>query len=157
MERAIVSLALVIASSVFVLPSPAHVLPVTESITIAELQSRRKQVLMQIPNGIILLHANSGWTRWEDSGFRQDADFFYLTGLKNLQRAIPALDGVTKESWLFVSPPSVRDKDRTIDLQGMDSAVIDTGSESARQLGMVTRGKIRKQHLGWKEVKPRPI
>jgi Xaa-Pro aminopeptidase len=89
-----------------------------------------------IPDGLIPVHANSGWKRWEDSGFHPDADFFYLTGLKNLQGAILVFDGVTKEAWLFVPPPSARDKNRTIDLQGMDSAFIDPGLESARQLGI---------------------
>src|SRR5215471_1339618 len=135
MRQLIVSLALVMAPG-FGLSPGAFASPKSATIAVEEFQNRRNQVAARIPNGIVLLHANSGWKRWEDSGFRQDANFFYFTGLKNLQRAILAIDGATKESWLFVSPPSAREKDRTIDLQGMDSAFIDPGPEPARQLGM---------------------
>jgi len=135
MRQLIASLALVIAPG-FSLSAGAFASPQNGSLAIAEFQNRRRQVIEQIPNGIVLLHANSGWKRWEDSGFRQDTNFFYLTGLKNLQRAILAIDGVTKESWLFVSPPTAREKDRTIDLQSMDCAFIDAGPEAARQLGI---------------------
>ena len=130
------SLALLIFSLAFGFRLNAATLAKTETITSSEFQSRRRQVMAQIPSGIVLLHANSGWKHWEDSGFRQDANFFYLTGLENLQRAILAIDGFTRQSWLFVSVPSARDKDRTIDLQGMDSAFIDPGHESALQLGI---------------------
>jgi Xaa-Pro aminopeptidase len=129
MQHLVISL--VLASAFTLSASPAK-----GTVALSEFQMRRSSVMAGIPDGLILLHARSGWKRWEDSGFHQDADFFYLTGLKNLQGAILALDGVTRESWLFVSPPSARDKDRTIDLQGMDSAFIDPGSESARQLGI---------------------
>jgi len=135
MRQFIASLALAIASC-FSLSAGAFASPQSGSIAIVEFQNRRHQVIEQIPNGIVLLHANSGWKRWEDSGFRQDANFFYLTGLKNLQRAILALDGGTKESWLFVAPRSARDMERTVDLQGMDSAFLDPGTDSARQLGI---------------------
>lgn len=129
MRRLIVSIAVA-------LPLIVNIPGKAATISSPELQQRRSQVMTQIPSGIILLHANSGWKRWEDSGFHQDADFFYLTGLKNLQRAILAIDGSAKESWLFVSPPSPRDKDRTIDLQGMDAAFVDPGLEAAQRLGI---------------------
>src|SRR5215471_85351 len=97
------SLALLIFSLAFGFRLNAATLAKTETITSSEFQSRRRQVMAQIPSGIVLLHANSGWKHWEDSGFRQDANFFYLTGLENLQRAILAIDGFTRQSWLFVS------------------------------------------------------
>jgi Xaa-Pro aminopeptidase len=134
--RRLVTLVFLTASTAFALALDAAALPKSGTPSIAEFQNRRRQVAARIPNGVVLLHANSGWKRWEDSGFRQDANFFYLTGLKNLQRAILGVDGVTKESWLFVSPPSAREKDRSIDLQGMDCAFIDPGLEPAQQLGM---------------------
>src|SRR4029077_11017726 len=37
-------------------------------------------------------------------------------------------------SWLFVAPPSPRDKDHTVDLRDLDAAFIDPGLEPAQQL-----------------------
>src|SRR5262252_10586428 len=135
MRQLMASRVLLVASTAFALALDAAAAPKSGTISISEFQNRRSQVIRQIPGGIVLLHANTGWKRWEDSGFRQDTNFFYLTGLKNLQRAILAVDGVTKESWLFVSPPSARDKDHTIDLRGADAAFIEPGPEAARQIG----------------------
>ena len=58
----------------------------------------------KIPDGIIVLRAFSALKHWDESGFHQDASFYYFTGLANLHGAILALDGAQKESWLFVSP-----------------------------------------------------
>jgi Xaa-Pro aminopeptidase len=50
----------------------------------------------------VLLHSGSGLKRWEDYGFRQDANFYYLVGMVNLRDAILALDGPRREITMFV-------------------------------------------------------
>ncbi|HTA22080.1 MAG TPA: aminopeptidase P N-terminal domain-containing protein [Terriglobales bacterium] len=74
------------------------------SIDSAEYQARRRAAMEKIPDGIVVLRAFSGMKRWDESGFHQDASFYYFSGLANLHGAILALDGTQKESWLFVSP-----------------------------------------------------
>ena len=72
------------------------------SIGSTEYQARRRAVMEKIPDGIIVLRAFSALKHWDESGFHQDASFYYFTGLANLHGAILALDGRQKESWLFV-------------------------------------------------------
>jgi hypothetical protein len=45
---------------------------------------------------IIVLRAFSALKHWDESGFHQDASFYYFTGLANLHGAILALDGTQK-------------------------------------------------------------
>jgi Xaa-Pro aminopeptidase len=85
----------------------------------------------KIPDGIILLRSFSGLKHWDESGFHQDASFYYFTGLANLHGAILALDGTKKESWLFVSP---RLGSFGADLHGFDSAFLDAGSQNEVEL-----------------------
>ena len=85
----------------------------------------------KIPDGIIVLRAFSGLKHWDESGFHQDASFYYFTGLANLHGAILALDGTKKESWLFVSP---RPGSFGADLHGFDSAFLDPSSETEAEL-----------------------
>jgi Xaa-Pro aminopeptidase len=74
------------------------------TVPLAELAQRREAALAKFHDGILLIHSGSGLKRWEDYGFRQDANFYYLTGMVNLHDAILALDGPGHESVLFVSP-----------------------------------------------------
>jgi hypothetical protein len=71
----------------------------------ATFAARRRAVLEKAREGIVLLHANSGFKRWEEAGLLQDPAFLYFTGLRNAQAAILALDGPAKATWLFVRPP----------------------------------------------------
>ena len=71
----------------------------------APFAARRRAILEKAPDGIVVLHANSGFKRWEEAGFLQDPAFLYFTGLRNAQAAILALDGPAKATWLFVRPP----------------------------------------------------
>ncbi|NNE36380.1 MAG: aminopeptidase P family protein, partial [Rhodothermales bacterium] len=48
------------------------------------------------------IHARPDIKRYRESGFHQDLNFFYFTGIQNLTNAILAVDGNLKESWLFV-------------------------------------------------------
>src|SRR6204780_378354 len=101
------------------------------SIDSAEYQARRRAALEKVPDGIIVLRAFSGLKHWDESGFHQDASFYYFTGLANLHGAILALDGVQKESWLFVSP---RLGSFGSDLHGFDSVFIDPGAPTEAEL-----------------------
>lgn len=101
------------------------------SIDSAAYQSRRRAAMEKVPDGIILLRAFSGLKHWDESGFHQDASFYYFTGLANLHGAILALDGVQKESWLFVSP---RLGSFGSLLHGFDSAFLDPGSQTEAEL-----------------------
>src|SRR5438270_12899415 len=56
-------------------------------------QARRQSVMNAASDGIVLLHSFSGPKSWSESGFRQDSNFYYLTGLENLHDAILAVDG----------------------------------------------------------------
>jgi len=101
------------------------------SIDSTEYQARRRAAMEKVPDGIIVLRAFSGLKHWDESGFHQDASFYYFTGLANLHGAILALDGTKKESWLFVSP---RMGSFGADLHGFDSAFLDPGSQTEAEL-----------------------
>ncbi len=66
-----------------------------------ELQSRRQRAAATCPDGILLVHACSAPDE-EADGFRQDPAFYYFTGLENTVGAILAIDGRSRESWLFL-------------------------------------------------------
>jgi Xaa-Pro aminopeptidase len=97
----------------------------------SEFQARRRAAMEKVPDGIILLRASSTMKHWDESGFHQDASFYYFTGLANLHGAILALDGMQKESWLFVSP---RLGSLGADLHGFDSVFLDPGSPADAEL-----------------------
>jgi Xaa-Pro aminopeptidase len=101
------------------------------SIDSTEYQARRRAALEKVPDGIIVLRAFSALKHWDESGFHQDAAFYYFTGLANLHGAILALDGTQKESWLFVSP---RLGSFGAAMHGFDSAFLDPGSQSEAEL-----------------------
>jgi len=101
------------------------------SIDSAEYQARRRAVMEKIPDGIIVLRSFSTMKHWDESGFHQDASFYYFTGLANLHGAILALDGTQKESWLFVSPGL---GSFGADLHGFDSVFLDPGSQNQGEL-----------------------
>lgn len=76
-----------------------------QEIPPTEFRERRRAAMEQLPDGILLLHARSSLVNADQlgsHGFRQDANFFYFTGLGNLVSAILALDGTSKQTWLFV-------------------------------------------------------
>jgi len=71
----------------------------------SEFQKRRQQLMDVLPRGIVLLHARSDLFSQREMylhSFQQDPNFYYFTGLENASAAILAIDGVTKQSWLFV-------------------------------------------------------
>jgi Xaa-Pro aminopeptidase len=66
-----------------------------------DLKSRRRRAADSFGDGILMVHATSALDLAAD-GFRQDAVFYYLTGLENTVGAILAIDGRSRESWLFL-------------------------------------------------------
>ncbi len=62
---------------------------------------RRERAARAFPDGVVLLHASPDLPDWGD-GFRQDPLFYYFTGLADTVSAILAIDGSTRQSWLFL-------------------------------------------------------
>ena len=83
----------------------SHVALAQEKIPSDEFYQHRQNLLAQLPEGILLLHARNIFVNDDEllsHGFQQNPSFFYFTGLASAVNAILALDGGTKESWLFV-------------------------------------------------------
>jgi Xaa-Pro aminopeptidase len=74
-----------------------------------ETHDRRKRAAAAFSDGIIIIHARSSLDFTAD-GFRQDAVFYYFTGLENTVGAVLAIDGKSGESWLFLptDPPFLK-------------------------------------------------
>ena len=70
-------------------------------ITNAEFAARRTRALDTFNDGILFVQANNAFSLFEP-GFQQRPDFYYFTGLGNSVGAILAIDGLKRESWLFV-------------------------------------------------------
>jgi hypothetical protein len=104
-------------------------------ITISEIQTRRSRAMQECPDGIILLHATVGYKHWDESGFHQDQNFYYFTGLSNASAAILAIDGVAKESRLFV-PPQPKGSKMGPDLTGMNRMLFAPGQVTESELGI---------------------
>ena len=108
--------------------------PAQTGIESSELQTRRQHAMNAVPDGIILLHSFSKPKSWIESGFQQDPNFQYFTGLENLHAAILALDGTTGESWLFVQVPTPKQQDRFAELGGRDVAYLAPSHEAEQDL-----------------------
>jgi hypothetical protein len=105
-------------------------------IETSEFQTRRLSVMDAVSDGIVLLHSFSAPKSWSESGFQQDSNFYYLTGLENLHDAIIAVDGTTKESWLFVMAPTERQQRRFATLTGWDSVYLSPDHQTEQLLGI---------------------
>jgi len=70
-----------------------------------EYEARRRTLLSRFTDGIVLLHARSTAADLTDHGFKQDAAFFYFSGLAHQEAAVLALDGTTGQEILFVPEP----------------------------------------------------
>jgi Xaa-Pro aminopeptidase len=121
---------LVFASVVSTLPALGQT-----DITISEVQARRAKAMQKCPDGIVLLHATVGYKHWDESGFHQDQNFYYFTELPNASAAILAIDGVAKESWLFV-PPEPQGRKMGPDLTGMNRMLFAPGQVTESELGI---------------------
>jgi hypothetical protein len=95
-----------LGSLVALLACSAAAAPVHMGIDVSEFRARRQAVMSVATDGIVLLHSGSAPKNWNDVGFQQDSFFYYFTGLENLHDAILAVDGLSKQTWLFVLPPT---------------------------------------------------
>jgi Xaa-Pro aminopeptidase len=99
------------------------------SVSHEEYAARRERLLEAFPEGIVLLHARSSPASLGEHRFKQDATFFYFTGLAVQPSAILALDGARKESILFVPEAPVAFGAR------VSGVSLPPGEESARLHG----------------------
>jgi Xaa-Pro aminopeptidase len=90
----------------------------------AELKNRRDRAARLFPDGVLLLHSSAP-AEYPADGYRENAPFYYLTGLENSPGAILAVDGRNRESWLFVRPP-----------QPGETSEVKPGDPTAPQLGL---------------------
>ena len=67
----------------------------------AEFKARRAELIRRFPDGIVLLHARADFYGWDTFSFREDRSFYYFSGGRYLS-SILALDGLSRETWLFV-------------------------------------------------------
>lgn len=102
----------------------------------AELRERRLLAAGAFADGILLLHATPT-PQWAADGFRQDPAFYYFTGLENTLGALLAIDGRSRQTWLFL--PTTSDDRRSLPPE------IRPGAEAAARLGI--------EHVvDWKEL-----
>jgi len=69
-----------------------------------ELRQRWKRAAQAFSGGVLLLHSKTA-TDFLSDGYREEAAFYYLTGLENSPGTIFAIDGKSGDSWLFVPKP----------------------------------------------------
>jgi Xaa-Pro aminopeptidase len=104
------------------------------STTTATFRSRRDRAMQAAADAIVLVRSRSSVMADNESGFRQDATFYYLTGLENAVGALLVMDSPRHESWLFVPPSSA--------LPGVPSVMhppygyVEPGPASAERLGL---------------------
>jgi Xaa-Pro aminopeptidase len=68
----------------------------------AECKERRQRASKAFPDGVLLLHSKT-ITYDVDDGYREEAAFYYLTGLENSPSAILAIEGKSGDNWLFLN------------------------------------------------------
>jgi Xaa-Pro aminopeptidase len=73
----------------------------------AEFKARRAELMAHLPDGIVLLHARGDvWisqNAWYQYSQHEDPSFYYFSGSGPNGSAILAVDGISKETWLFRS------------------------------------------------------
>ncbi len=67
-----------------------------------ERKDRRYRASKAFSDGVLLLHSKT-ITYEADDGYREEAAFYYLTGLENSPSAILAIEGKSGGSWLFLN------------------------------------------------------
>jgi Xaa-Pro aminopeptidase len=93
-----------VPATVLLLLGFATALPALE-ISREEYAERRGKISSHLSDGLLLLHARSTEAAFDQHGFKQDASFFYFTGLARQPSAILVIDGPEKKSLLFVPKP----------------------------------------------------
>ncbi len=103
-----------------------------QGIPQAEHRDRRARLMDTVSDGIVLLHARSGAKDEDQPTFRQDATFYYFTGLANHPDAVLALDGPRREAHLFVSSAPLSFG------RPVESLVLPTTPEAAQKHGFTS-------------------
>src|SRR5579863_1162577 len=91
---------------------------------VKELKERRQRAATAFSDGVLLLHSNTTMGFLSD-GYREEAAFYYLTGLEDSPGAILAIVGRSGESWLFMPAAESRGSAETM-----------PGEEAARKVGL---------------------
>ena len=84
-------------------------------------KERRQRASKAFSDGILLLHSKT-ITYDVDDGYREEAAFYYLTGLENSPSVILAIEGKSGDSWLFLNTKRLGD--------------VHPGAEAERRLDM---------------------
>ncbi len=90
---------------------------------------RRTALMEALPDGVVLLKARADIKDYRESGFHQDLNFYYFSGIDNVTNAILAIDGINKSTHLFVPPQADR-------LTTMAGTVFSRQSGAASSLGI---------------------
>jgi Xaa-Pro aminopeptidase len=102
-------------------------------LPVSEFQARRAEALRRLPDGILLVRSRSFQFHGDQdylAGYQQDPNFFYLTGLSSAAGAMLAIDGASKETWLFV-PQRL-----TGVASMMPNLLVTPGADTAKSLGL---------------------
>jgi len=89
-----------------------------------ELKERRQRAATAFSDGVLLLHSKTTMD-FPSDGYREEAAFYYLTGLENSPGTVLAIVGKSGKSWLFVSAAEPKG--------GAESM---PGEEAARKVGL---------------------
>ena len=102
--------------------------------TSATFRERRDRTMKAAPDALILVRSRSSVMAENEDGFRQNAAFYYLTGLENAVGALLVMDSRRHETWLFV--PASGQLPRIGSLMHSPYAYVESGQASADRLGL---------------------
>src|SRR5688572_11735203 len=102
--------------------------------TSATFRERRDRAMRAAPNALLLVRSRSSVMAENEDGFRQNAAFYYLTGLNNAVGALLVMDSKRHETWLFV--PASGQLPRIGSLMYPPYAYVESGQASADRLGL---------------------
>ena len=111
---------------------PAQRVP--QLTTSATFRERRDRAMKAAPDALILVRSRSSVMAENEDGFRQNAAFYYLTGLENAVGALLVMDSRRHETWLFV--PAVGQLPRIGSLMRPPYAYVESGQASADRFGL---------------------
>lgn len=100
--------------------------PNVRAVGVIELRARRQRAAQAFSDGVLLVRSKTALDSTAD-GYREGAAFYYLTGLENFPGAILAIDGKSRETWLFV--PKAR-PDETLEVQAGDATAQTLGLDN---------------------------
>ena len=102
--------------------------------TATTLRARRDRLMQAAPDALILVRSRSTIMAENETGFRQNAQFYYLTGLENAIGALLVMDSRRHESRLFV--PASGQLPRIGSLMRPPYAYVESGPATAGRLGL---------------------